>query len=557
MLPSDTHTLIGKERTFGRLSNWALLAFVTTACGVGSPSVPLCSKTTSLLRFDSNRAPTTLANSKFFSNGGFIEVYTRKSEFGPVDSYRTCTAYVEFSDSPAESRDVLLSENLAMNVYTAAHCIDLSKDHSMKLYMFDNQGRAYFPINVHYPLLRKVHELRKAMRDKKVSLDNQKKVLNSLRTNAADLNALFSQPTITSSTTGAGSSEIAGKICLKKDDANYNNVCSTYHDMIHLKVEPIETTPQTVIERIKQMRVDATTNLTGWIAGSKLAAKFKSDPSIRLSFEDDKNTTLDLIGVHKAVRKRVQTYSKFKMLQYVHDDLLSEISSCSVNKNAWFCSINNEFTSLIQAALRGTNYENFEPSALAEIVDVLKSDYAVSLQRMDTVFTILNSLVEQKPDGTFVLPLDTRIHSNFRFVTMAAPTTDKPDPRDTARAFMHFNVNNLSGVVSGARNHFIKWRAESQLGRFHLLEMHKQVTEEMRTQATTDGQPASIGFLQAGDSGSIVVIEHLPYFAVTSVNGESTSGGATIRPLPEPIEDDSTAGTPSGDTGKSAVRLCK
>ncbi|MEN9809638.1 MAG: hypothetical protein RLZZ488_1205 [Pseudomonadota bacterium] len=551
-----------KRMGLWRSGKLALLAYVVTSCSGAKSNVPVCSKTTALLRFDIERAPTTVANSKFFSNGGFIEVYTRKTEFSPVDSYRLCTAYVEFTDSPAESQDVLLNERLEMNVYTAAHCIDLAKDHSMKLHMFDHQGRTYYPVNVEYPLLSKVHELRKTMRDKKVSFENQKKVLNSLRTNAADLNSLFNQPTITSNSTGAGVSETAGKICLRRDDPVFNNVCSTYQDMIHFKIEPAASTPVPVIDRIKQMRVDSTATLTGLIAKSKLAEKFKANPETRLVFEDDKNTPLELIGIHKAVRNRVQTYSKFKMLQYVRDDLLADISACAANKNAWFCAIRDEFSTLIQVALRGTKYDSFQPSGLADIVEVMKSDYAASTQRMDTVFTVLEALVEEREDGSFFLPLDTRIHSNFRFVTLAEPTADNPDPLDTSRAFMHFNVNNLSGVDTGARNHFIKWDPKSLLGRFHHLEMHKEVTDEMRTQAATKtaaGRPEvpHMGFLQAGDSGSIITIENLPYFAVTSVNGESTSGGATIRPLPLPIEDDSAVESPSADAGKSAVKLCK
>lgn len=65
--------------------------------------------------------------------------------------------------------------------------------------------------------------------------------------------------------------------------------------------------------------------------------------------------------------------------------------------------------------------------------------------------------------------------------------------------------------------------------------MNKQQT------AAQPGQVAHVGFLQKGDSGSIVVVEHLPYFAVTSSDGEATSGGATIRPLPEPIEEEKGA----------------
>jgi hypothetical protein len=64
---------------------------------------------------------------------------------------------------------------------------------------------------------------------------------------------------------------------------------------------------------------------------------------------------------------------------------------------------------------------------------------------------------------------------------------------------------------------------------------------------------AQVGILQAGDSGSIVVVEHLPYFAVTSVDGKSTSGGATIRPLPQPVSEDGEASDANANA-KSPIR---
>jgi hypothetical protein len=65
--------------------------------------------------------------------------------------------------------------------------------------------------------------------------------------------------------------------------------------------------------------------------------------------------------------------------------------------------------------------------------------------------------------------------------------------------------------------------------------------------------------MQAGDSGSIVVLEHMPYFAITSVDGEATSGGSALRPLPQPMEeaDLEEAVKASGSVNKKSSSGCR
>jgi hypothetical protein len=77
-----------------------------------------------------------------------------------------------------------------------------------------------------------------------------------------------------------------------------------------------------------------------------------------------------------------------------------------------------------------------------------------------------------------------------------------------------------------------------------------------------EGGDKHIGYMQEGDSGSIVVIEQLPYFAITSVDGSATSGGAGLRPLPEPIDEadiESLQRVPAVDEAKptSPVDACR
>ena len=457
-------------RLFAHCNHIVVCALLMTACSNGSSSAPMCSTTKSLIRFDTSRPPLPFQNTKFFSNGGFIEVLTRKDMFGPIDSYRTCTAYVEFSDSPAEGAAGISDSNLMMSVYTASHCIDLSRDYSIKIHMFDASKDTYYPVQMEYSLLNEVNNLRRSMKANGMSQDAQTKVLKAFRTNVPDLATLFNQPTMSSSTTGTGTSMAGGEICLKKSDAVNQNVCSTYHDLISFKVEPSASTPSMVIDVLKEIRSASTTRLLDWINTSKLAAKFASQPGLKLYFSDQPDTPMDLVGVHKAVRARVRDYSMFKMLQWLPDDLTSDLATCANNGPSEMCKVQNELSAVVQAGLPGTGYANFPSSQLAQVIDYLKTEHIGTLKKMDTIFTVIEAMAVTV-NGVTSIPFDTRIHSNYRFVSMTDSTVDNPDPRDAARAFMVFNMNNLTGDNTGARGHFIKWNPQSQLGRFLHLEI--------------------------------------------------------------------------------------
>ncbi len=54
--------------------------------------------------------------------------------------------------------------------------------------------------------------------------------------------------------------------------------------------------------------------------------------------------------------------------------------------------------------------------------------------------------------------------------------------------------------------------------------------------------------LQPGDSGSLLVLSGLPVGVVSTVDGKETSGGASIRPLPEYVGEEESA-----DSGNTAA----
>lgn len=541
----------------------ALSLMTLVGCSSPQNNPPMCATNKSLLRFDTQQAPSITANEKFYSNGGFIEVYTRKEMFGPVDSFRTCTAYAEFADNPLAPEADILSAPVFVNVYTSAHCVDLSNDHSLKLFLFDGSKGAYFPFMVKLPALEKMQSLRAAMKQKSLSQDQQRKVLSAFRNNPANLEDLFNQPLMASTTTGSGVSENAAQLCLKKDDPKFQKVCSTHQDLIALKLLPLSDAGDPAVEVLKELRKNSAKRLRDWIAETKLSQRF-ADPKFKMFFTDEKASLLGLEDVHKQMRARVDAYSKFKMLKYVHDVLLPPVSSCS-GSSSEICAVLPEIADVVRTTLVDTKYSSFEVSKLQSVIDIIKSEFTVAQNRMNSVFTLFEPLIVKDSSGNLSLPFETRLHSNFRFVTESAPTKDVPDPRDTVRAFMNINMNNVTGDVSGGGVKFIPWNPETQSGHFNFMEISRIITDEMKEKAaekeaeTKKPTRAQVGFLQPGDSGSIVAIEYLPYFAVTSVDGVSTSGGASIRPLPEPFEEDQKKMVDTSDAKvrTSVAKICK
>lgn len=537
----DNHSV---RRVNLKVTQAMCLAFIPTSLLACSKSTIVCSGTKSLLRWDLPAIPSVTNVPQFFSNGGFIEVFTRKDVIGLIDSRRLCTAYVEFSNNPSQISENVDAEPLTMNIFTASHCLDLSKDHSIKIHLFD--GSIYRDFWVDYKPLVKINALRAAAKMKGISSEIQKKVLQSVRTSAPSLEGIFNAPTISSNIAGTGASTTAGKICLQKDNPEIQHVCATYHDLTALTVEPTANSTAAIINELKVLRKNASARSLSWISSSKLAENAKTVTPIKLVFKDDPGTEQTLISVHKEMRERVRRYSKFKNVQFMQDELLSDLNTCSTGTPAALCLMSEEISAFVKAQLANTGYEVFEDSKLAFTVATLKSGFSTSMDKMDKAFTVFDNFLSlNATTGKPSHNLDTRIHSNFRFVTANEPTLDVPDPNDalsSGRGFMHFNANNLTGDVTGSSVNFIKW-AESPstplLGRFAYFSFPKKFTDAVRSNYINRPIPQDphIGFMQAGDSGSIVVIEQIPFFTITSVDGAASSGGAGIRPLPEPLDE--------------------
>jgi hypothetical protein len=522
-----------------------------------------CSNLKALFRVDAPSTPVASEQSQFFSNGGFIEVMTRSQTEGLIDKSRLCTAYVEFLNNPADAPADLASLPVRMNVYTATHCLDYSKDHEIKMHLFD--GSVYRDFWVDHKPLEAVKQLRVAMKKKGVAPELRKQVLDSLRTSSKSLNDLVNAESVSSGTTGTGGSNKAGELCLIKNDPDWQHVCATFQDLSVIQVEPSPDLPPIAVEQLKAIRAAAVNRSSKWIRESNLAIALNSANPPLIAFPDDKKA-LDLKSVHGEIRNRLRQYSQFKSIQFVSQELAPEFKKCSEGQDLKICQLNSELSAIVKAALEGNGYDRFEDKKLFYSLDILKSGYVAAQDKIKDAFNIFSPFLETNGQTTFV-NVTARVHSNFRFVAVSQGTQDRPDPKDsvsTGRAFANFNLNNLTGDRTGKSVSFIRWvdsPSSPILARFNYFKLPRRITDAVRQnyESQIPRQVPYIGFMQAGDSGSIVVLEHMPYFAITSVDGEATSGGSALRPLPQPMEeaDLEEAVKASGSVNKKSSSGCR
>lgn len=520
------------------------LVGVLASCSQSATKFTDCSQVTSLMRFDLPEVDvSSLANiESFLSNGGFIEVYSRKDVLGPIDSRRICTALVEFSENPALAAEDVPDAPLNLKIYTANHCLDLSRDYKVKLHIFD--GQIYQDFWLDHETLMQVNELRKAMRKNGVTQSVQEMVLSAFSVRKNSIEEFFKSPTVQTSGGGAGVSNTAGDVCLNKNDPVYQNVCATFQDMTVIRAQPSVSSPVVVLDKLRNIRKVANTRAARWVSETKLSQILAANPTLRLSFQDKKNEMHDLVSLHGEVRRRVQRYAQFKNVMNVHDVMFEELQRCSVGKGGEMCKLIPSIASVLKAELKGTGYEVFETDNLLYTVDALRSGYNEAFNQVDKAFTVFDSFIEVTTNGGLQVSLKARVHSNFRFVTLNEGTTDSPDPKDSlasGRGFMHFDANNMTADTSGGGVTMISWVSSDEApstalqGRFLHMKFPRELTPEIA--AKQESTPHHIGHMQEGDSGSIVVIEQMPYFAITSVDGNATSGGAGLRPLPEPLDE--------------------
>jgi hypothetical protein len=185
------------------------------------------------------------------------------------------------------------------------------------------------------------------------------------------------------------------------------------------------------------------------------------------------------------------------------------------------------------------------------------------------------------------------LHSNFIVQDRAVTELPKPENMDLRRAFLKLPINNVIGLDqfasfsldsnsnprpifidswntgSNVGGRFLRfWTTKNQLNNFLDASIQSSnpygdnfnptdpnsyivLLDKPTVDPATDtiAQIPTQATLQKGDSGSIFTLDGIPMFALSTVNGEPTSGGAAVAAIPVAGPDTDDSLPPSGGGG--------
>lgn len=337
------------------------------------------------------------------------------------------------------------------------------------------------------------------------------------------------------------------------------------------------------------------------------------------------NTLKNLQYVRYTTRERLRTFSRYNMVGSL-PNLPTALLSCG-GSTTGLCSAKDDVQTALNAvadnlslstsSLSSNNFLSESSrygqarrkvdGALAIWKDFFDANSEVNLTETDTVFGNINVTSSKDLFKKQLNPVNfLDLHSNFTVQERSVPTF--PDPKDSTlrRAFLKLPINNIIGLdefssftldssasprpihieswnADGQSGHFLRfWTTKNQmnsyldnyplLGTFNVnfnpadpnsfivlldkptVDPLTDLIAKIPTQAT----------LQKGDSGSVFTLDGIPMFALSTVNGEPTSGGAAVAAIPiaAPDTDDRPPGSPAAAEvpqagSKNAVVTCK
>jgi hypothetical protein len=331
-------------------------------------------------------------------------------------------------------------------------------------------------------------------------------------------------------------------------------------------------------------------------------------PSPDNCLEISLNSTENLSYVRYISRERLRNFSRYNM-----SALLSELGSGlgAAPLNLHQCNTSDGICSLT-TAINNTLGQLIPGLTLAQVSSQFQEDYETATKYVDASLSVWNPFfalangmtVDDSSASTgdkeflkeLINPIDfLKLHSNF--VILDDQVNTLPDAADitTHRAFMMVPMPGVVGVDTFFNDDSIKpiaidnWNAQqagSGFGKFLRLSVKNSILDQFFSNSfagysVPDGMsfPAATAIfvnptdttlmrplpsrvaLQKGDSGSIFTLDSIPAFALSTVNGEPTSGGAAVAAIPIP-EDDVADVMPEGPSGgstgsKTAAVSCK
>jgi hypothetical protein len=272
-----------------------------------------------------------------------------------------------------------------------------------------------------------------------------------------------------------------------------------------------------------------------------------------------------------SVRERLKTFSRLNMIAAVPALTLPDLAlnTCVANPSNPACAAKTEVETTLSETAGGVSMNDASVSNFLSAT----SPYGVAMTRLDNILAAWNILLTI-PAPTDPLDLNyasdlllikilnplwnTFFQSNFIVQKNTDNTLAAADDAILKRAFMTLPIKNIIGTDAIPDTGELpvlmeSWNAtgaDFRTGKFLRLFTNDSILSTFATQfVQTITFPHVEDFLvrpktlptqiklQKGDSGSVFALDGIPLFALSTVNGEPTSGGAAVAAIPVAGED--------------------
>lgn len=444
--------------------------------------------------------------------GGVIDLLEEPDS--PETSKRArCTVKMDYV--PVASGQSSNIANIAF--WTADHCLDFSKAKSAELNLFDPDLKIFHRIAIRLPALEEFKEGLKLFEDRLKSTPNGHA--------AADLAAFQEagkRKPVPLDNSGTPIIERGSSACLAdtasfKASANgMTAVCSTVLDLARLEA---------IVDSAVLNRTDVKGALVRLSEHLRNAETKRLDDAVKLVpplpiAGTTRTLQSDFIFFLKIWRPKIMQMTRWRGLE-AQSSLVEKIRNCAAHDTAGICA---------------APFRNFFKAALDEyaVWNVSGKTYPVALHE-----EVNAPETPTKHNLPWLIKGQNDI-KNFSFLGAESSFAGNFLRRgSTANVSLPLPTLGESGALFfGLASPFQMIGADSQADPTSILKFYAKTV--LVPYATTSNAGLSF-LLQPGDSGSVLVLNDTPIGVVATVDGVETSGGASVRPLPEFTEEDSVS----------------
>lgn len=506
-----------------------LSLFFMAGCSAQSGR-PTCSTVKSVITTSESLKKEIQSNKQKTSWGGLFDLLENPDS--PDTSARSrCTMLMDY----LPVADGQTADPLEIAFWTADHCLNFSSAQGAELQLFDPKRRKFLRFNILLESLEKYKEGLKLFQERAAANNagdtGAQDDLNAFKESAKRVSVLHN---------GAPLIERGGSTCIA-DTAAYvaanpskTTVCSTTSDLAQVRA---------------RVQLSGTGDAEITEALTRMAADLKKEDADRIKMAEAKIPDVGVLQKGfkfflKSWRKRVAAMTTFRTYES-QSALAEKVSQCATGDLSGICA---------------QSFRDYFKPAIDAYKTWVKNDAAGSVRNFPTA---LHDHVYREPDpadlDTYNLKWILKVNSEIKNAAHLWPETsvstnvlrpgykvptEVPPPTVGESGPLYFV---LARVI----------QVNPQLNPDNVLAGLLFKDKSILIPYSRTAKPLSLGF-QPGDSGSLLVVTGLPVGVVSTVDGKETSGGASIRPLPEYVgEEESSDANNAALSKNAALTTCK